>query len=189
MATAKATFSGATLSNLKIWFMNGFAVSEMPVTNVPNNWVVAGVGDFNGDGKSDILWREVTGYVSVWEMNGTTIQAGMGLGYLPTNWSIVGTGDFNGDGTSDILWRDTAGDVFIQLISNAAVLQQSVLGNVPPTWSIAETGDFNGDGKSDILWLDTSGNVMIWFMNGLAASAVNLGNVGTVWSVQSFNAE
>ena len=51
------------------------------------------------------------------------------------------------------------------------------------------TGDFNRDGKSDILWIDTSGNVMIWFMNGLAVSAVNLGNVGTAWSVQGTNAD
>ena len=175
--------------NLKIWFMNGFAVSEVPITNVPTIWSVAGVGDFNGDGNSDILWHDVYGDVSIWEMSGATILAGSSLGNIPTNWSIVGTGDFNGDGTSDIVWRDTAGDVMVQLISNAALLQQSVLGNVATTWSITETGDFNGDGYSDILWLDTSGNVMIWFMNGLAVSAVNFGNVGTVWAVQGTNAD
>ena len=122
-------------------------------------------------------------------MNGATIQAGSGLGNIPTNWSIVGTGDFNADGNSDILWRDTAGDVMVQLIRNATLLQQSVLGNVATSWHVTETGDFNGDGKSDILWLDTSGNVMIWFMNGLAASAVNFGNVGTIWRAQGTNAD
>ena len=178
-----------TSGNLKIWFMNGFAGSEVPITNVPPIWSVAGVGDFNGDGKSDILWHDIYGDVSIWEMSGGTILAGSGLGNIPTNWSIAGTGDFNGDGTSDIVWRDTAGDVLIQLITNATLLQQSVLGNVATTWSIAETGDFNGDGKSDILWLDTSGNVMIWFMNGFAVSAVNFGNVGTLWSIQGANAD
>ena len=172
-----------------IWFMNGFAVTAVSLPNVPTIWSVAGISDFNNDGKSDILWHDVYGDVSIWEMSGATIVTGAGLGNIPTNWSIVGTGDFNGDFYGDILWRDTAGDVMIQLISNAALLQQSVLGNVPTTWSIAATGDFNGDDKSDILWLDTSGNVMIWYMNGFAVSAVNFGNVGTLWAVQGANAD
>ena len=178
-----------TSGNTKIWFMNGFAVSEVPIGNIPTIWSVAGIGDFNGDGHSDILWHDSFGDVSIWEMNGATIQAGVGLGNVDPSWSIVGTGDFNADGYSDVLWRDTAGDVMIWLINNGALQQQSVLGNVATTWSVAETGDFNGDGKSDILWIDSSGNVMVWFMNGLAVSAVNFGNVGTLWSIQGANAD
>ena len=86
-----------TSGNLKIWFMNGFSVSEVPITNVPTIWSVAGVGDFNGDGYSDILFHDTQGDVAMWEMNGATIKQGVGLGNIPTNWSIVGTGDFNAD--------------------------------------------------------------------------------------------
>src|SRR5258706_1104858 len=56
--------------------------------------------DFNGDGKSDILWRDTSGNVAVWEMNGTTVlnPNTAGVENVPTTWSIVGQRDFNGDG-------------------------------------------------------------------------------------------
>jgi hypothetical protein len=36
------------------------------------NWAIVGTGDFNGDGKTDILWRHgITGQIAVWLMDGT----------------------------------------------------------------------------------------------------------------------
>ena len=148
--------------------------------------------DFNGNGKSDIVWRDTSGgNVAIWEMNGTTVlnPNTAGVGNVPTTWSIVGTGDFNGDGQWDILWRDTSGNVAIWEMNGTSVLNPNTagVGNVPTTWSIVGTGDFNGDGKWDILWHDTSGNVSIWFMNGTSVSnpnAAGVGNVPIVWTIQ-----
>jgi hypothetical protein len=68
---------------------------------------VAGVGDFNGDGKSDILWRNAsTGEVDMWLMNGLASTASVPLLAAPS-WVVAGVGDYNGDGKSDILWRNT----------------------------------------------------------------------------------
>ena len=121
-------------------------------------------------------------------MSAGSIAQGVSVGNLPTNWSIVGTGDFDGDGITDILWRNTAGDVLIWLMkADGTLRQQEVTGNVPTRWSVMETGDFNGDGKSDIAWLDTSGNVMTWLMNGFTPAAIQLGNVGTAWSISGAN--
>jgi hypothetical protein len=40
------------------------------------NWEIKGVADFNGDGKSDILWRTRTGTQNaVWLMDGFTLVA------------------------------------------------------------------------------------------------------------------
>jgi hypothetical protein len=134
-------------------------------------WTVAGTGDFNGDGKVDVLWRDSAGNIAIWFMNGTTVASAAGVGNLPTSWSVAGTGDFNGDGLFDIVWHDTAGDTAIWLMSGAAVLQGGGLGTIPTTYSIVQTGDYNGDGKSDLLWRDTNGNTSMWFMNGVTVGA------------------
>ena len=40
------------------------------------SWHVEGTGDFNGDGKSDILWQHDSGLPAIWTMDGTNITAG-----------------------------------------------------------------------------------------------------------------
>ena len=140
--------------------------------------------DFNGDYKSDVLWRDTSGNVGMWLMNGSSVSKTSVLGSVPSIWSIIGQRDFNGDGNADILWRDTSGNVGMWLMNGTSVVSSSVLGNVPTTWSVAATGDFNGDGKADIVWRDTSGNVGLWLMNGATIQqAAVIGNVPTTWAI------
>jgi hypothetical protein len=60
------------------------------------------VGDFNGDGKADILWRHSSGLVYVWLMDGTTIIGEGSPASMGTDWTSRG-GDFNGDSKADPL--------------------------------------------------------------------------------------
>jgi hypothetical protein len=74
--------------------MNGTSIlnaSTSFVANVPRTWTIVGTGDFNGDGRSDILWRDTSGNVAIWEMNGTTIlnQATSFVEFLH-RWAAVG---------------------------------------------------------------------------------------------------
>jgi hypothetical protein len=140
--------------------------------------------DFNGDGKSDILWRNTNSDLAIWLMNGTQISSGVDLGGVPNSWSVVGQRDFNGDGKTDLLWRNTNGDLAIWLMNGTAVSSGVDLGLVPTSWSVVGTGDFNGDGKADLLWRNTNGDLAIWLMNGTqVSSGVDLGFVDTSWSV------
>jgi hypothetical protein len=76
--------------------------------NPGSNWHVAGSGDFNGDGRVDILWRADDGTTTDWlgQANGSFTDNWNVYHRNPgTNWHVAGTGDFNGDGIDDILWR------------------------------------------------------------------------------------
>jgi hypothetical protein len=144
----------------------------------------ANTHDLNGDGISDISWRDTSGNAAVWLMNGSALLQSAGIGSVPTTWSVVGQRDFDGDGKHDWLWRDTSGNVAIWFMNGVQVAQSSGVGMVPTTWSVAGTGDFDGDGKGDILWRNTTGDVAIWLMNGAQLTqASGIGSVPTSWSI------
>jgi hypothetical protein len=69
--------------------MNGAAVlSAGAFGNVPTIWSIAQTGDYNGDGMSDLLWRDTSGNTSMWFMNGTTVASTGAVGNIPTNWTV-----------------------------------------------------------------------------------------------------
>ena len=133
-----------------------------------------GTGDFDGDGKSDILLQNSdNGACFVWEMDGLNVKASGVVGWTPpTNqWRAMGTGDFDGDGKSDILLQNADDGVcFVWEMDGLNVKASSVVGWTPPTnqWGAVGTGDFDGDGKSDILLQNgADGMCFGWEMDGL----------------------
>src|SRR6476646_4834826 len=70
--------------------------------------------DFDGDGFSDILWRNDDGTMNNWlaqHGGGFASNAGNFQINASPSWQIAGTGDFNGDGRVDIMWRASDGTV------------------------------------------------------------------------------
>jgi hypothetical protein len=69
--------------------MNGAAVSSSAgLGTIPTTFSIVQIGDYNGDGKSDLLWRDNLGNTSIWFMNGTTVASTAGVGNIPTNWTV-----------------------------------------------------------------------------------------------------
>ncbi len=134
-------------------------------------WKLMASADFNGDGTTDLLWRNAeTGQILVWFIeNGQAIAAQPLQDIQDLNWTIAGTGDFNGDSKADILWHNAiAGIAAIWLMDGTQLINGLVLEPFAGGgWTVGGTGDFNSDNRTDILWQNESlGIAGIWFMNG-----------------------
>ena len=183
MEMAKPTSCGGTASTgqVYLWLINGTTMSGGgSVSYVSSGWNIAGIGDFNGDGIADILWRNTsTGEVYIWLMNGTTIASTGSPGSPTFDWSIAGVGDFDGNGKSDILWQNSStGQVYIWLMNGTTISGSGSVSYVSSDWSIQGVGDFDGSGRAGILWRNSStGQVYIWLMNG--TTITSSGSPGT----------
>ncbi|HSU73451.1 MAG TPA: VCBS repeat-containing protein, partial [Terrabacter sp.] len=105
--------------------------------NVMN--VLVGVGDWNGDGRADLLARErATGYLWVYPGNGAGgfgLRTRLGTGTYNGLTAIAGAGDLNGDRTADLVGRDGAGNLWLYPGNGSgAVGARSLLGT---GWNIA----------------------------------------------------
>ncbi|MDF5715076.1 MAG: VCBS repeat-containing protein [Rhizonema sp. NSF051] len=182
----------------KIWLIDGSTITN--ATDASQNIDSPGTGwsptiaDFNGDNKTDILWRNsTTGENQIWLMDGTTISSKNTVTALGTEWSptIV---DFNGDRRADILWRNSQTGENLAWIENDAT-PGNFDATFLPTLDTAFTpnvGDFNGDGKSDILWRNTqTGENAYWIMDGATATGYAEPTLSTAWTprIGDFNGD
>jgi hypothetical protein len=141
-------------------------------------------GDYNGDGKSDILWRQTSGATTIWLMGGPAILSANGVATVDSSWQIVGNGDHNGDGRADLLWRHASGTVVTWLMNGTAIIGGGTVSTVESSYQIVGTGDYNGDSRSDILSRYSSGDVVVWFMSGTTAlSGGGIGTVDATWQI------
>jgi hypothetical protein len=145
---------------LTVWMMNAITVvSQATLTITPPRTateVVAGVGDFNGDGKADILlidpgavastgnltarilFSNGSGTPTSTPVNASIPQSATANYGTHTGWHVAAIADFDNDGKADILWR------FANQVAN-----------VSPAWSPGQTS--------------------LWYMNG--ATRVNVSSL------------
>ena len=95
-------------------------IGSASLGNPGPSWHAIGSGDFNGDGRSDILWQNDSGEVVVWALNGGNVIGSAGLGNPGPSWHAIGAGDYNGDGFSDIRFQNSSGEVVVWELNGAA---------------------------------------------------------------------
>ncbi|MET0552215.1 MAG: FG-GAP-like repeat-containing protein [Vicinamibacteria bacterium] len=63
---------------------------NVPATTGDLAWQVQGVGDFNSDGRSDIVWRHSGGQVALWFLDGGTFVGEAYPGSMQSSWALKG---------------------------------------------------------------------------------------------------
>ena len=95
-------------------------------------------GDFDGDGKADILWQHDNGTPAVWLMDGVNVRAtGPALHNPGAGWHVKEALDFNGDGRADIMWQHDNGTPAVWLMDSVNVLAMGpALSNPGASWHV-----------------------------------------------------
>jgi hypothetical protein len=162
---------------LMSWHVQGTNVIDTRAVNVVNtdsHWKVAGTGDLNGDGYTDIVWRHDTqGWLAYWFLVNNQV-ASTGLlsvnKVTDMNWEIKGVGDVDGDRYADLVWQHTDGTIAVWTMRGAIVSSTQVL-SIPKvavaSWKVAGVVDANRDGYADLIFQDTvTGTLATWFLQG-----------------------
>jgi hypothetical protein len=177
-----------------LWMYKGNGTDGwlLPRVRVGTSWngmnAIVGPGDFNGDGRVDVIARQASnGYLYLYPGNGTG-------GWLPrvlvaTGWNryntIVGAGDVNGDGRQDLISREpSTGRLWLHTGNGTGGIASSAV--IGTSWNgmtaLVAPGDFTGDRVADLLARDSSGR--LWLYPRTASGGwLPRTLVGTGWNI------
>jgi len=180
-----------TLQNGLILALHGssmYVVRQIQPSDRAIDWQVAGIGDLDDNGFSDVLFRDPNGDLEIIYMGPTGILSTKDLsppelrftatslfeglnpnlpatGEFDTSWDVVDVAAINN--YAAIIWTNALGELGItEFIYPAEKPYGSVIATLPLGSRIQGMGDYNGDGSVDLLLRDLStGEIAFWYLN------------------------
>jgi hypothetical protein len=186
-------FWNQTTGAVEFWAMNGTdrPGAAVPLTGgapLPTNWDLSATGDFNGDDRPDLVWRNFTSQkIVIWKMGEGAVPGTQKTGNIipnpdqavNSNWIIVAAADYTNDGNTDFLWYNYTSGKIVTWYMDASVVRTSGQFTTPDAagnnnWKVVASSDYSRNytpgtpptGSNDIVWRnETSGNQVVWHMD------------------------
>ena len=155
------------------------AAPIVPPAN-PSKWK-----DFDGDGRSDLVARDKSGYLWLYRGTGSGLGSRVKVGSSWNGMTSLGAGgDFSGDGRADVIARDSAGYLWLYRGTGSGLGSRVGIGS---GWNVMTTitagGDFSGDGRADVIARDSSG--YLWLYRGTGTGIGSRIKIGSGWNVMT----
>ncbi|MCL2553886.1 MAG: N-acetylmuramoyl-L-alanine amidase, partial [Actinomycetia bacterium] len=182
-----------------LWYYQGAGKPSAPFkarVKVGPGWQIynamAGVRDVTGDGRPDLVARDSSGTLWLYQGTGSTTapfaaRVKVGAGWNAYNM-LVGIGDFTGDGKGDMIARDSSGGLYLYTGTGKAAAPFAAKLKIGTGWqtynALVGAGDLSGDGKPDLVGRDASGTLWLYKGTGSTTSpyAARV-KVGTGWQI------
>lgn len=158
----------AAAGKLGHWRMRGHTVVSAPRSqSYASQLALVATGDFDGDGRTDILWRRANHTFRLWTASGS--------GWVPTTIDrapvqpasvVVGAADIDGDGRDEVLIVNSTS----RFLTYWKVAGTAQAGHphyaINPANQLVAAGDLNGDGRQDLVWMNSTRRLNLWWSNG-----------------------
>ncbi|MBI3715394.1 MAG: Ig-like domain repeat protein [Betaproteobacteria bacterium] len=153
-------------------------VNDQILRGVKLVWDVQALGDIDGDGLGDIVWRYTTpgtpdtGVSYVWFTNGSGVAEVRKRGGAPLDWTLLGARDLNNDGAADMVYISPTSQIRVLMATAARSCANFAAGAIPAGFAALHLADYTGNRRGDILIRNaTTGEVRLV---ALDASGVTL---------------
>lgn len=162
--------------DVRIWpdFNNA---SELLWRQVKKVWDVQVVGDLDGDGFADLVWRYVvsdspdTGVSYIWFTNGSSVTQVRKRGGAPLNWTLLGAADLDQGGGADMVYISPEAQIRVLMATPNRTCANLSAGSIPSGFTALKVADFTGRSRGDILIRNSAtGATRLLALNGAGLS-------------------
>ncbi len=148
--------------------------SNLLLRLVKPEWDVQVVGDLDGDGFGDLVWRfrgqspniDDQGVSYIWFTDGNGVTQVRKRGGAPLNWILLGAADLNGDGAADMVYVSPTNAIRVLMATPNRTCANLSGGNVASGFTAIKLADFTGNRRGDLFSRNaTTGAVQVTPLN------------------------